>query len=169
MSAALILPVLMATARPAATTRAWPRRPAEGLAFYRKHTEGLLRRFMVLSMEMGRAPSLLGNAVFRGKVSHYRMRSFEDSVIFVFDVEKCLKKLDINSQDLITRIGLQEYTFGETAASTNQSLRSVIRRYNESLDRLTKILLDAKLLNPGDRQKRCQGAEPEENLHTTQM
>lgn len=47
MSAALVLPILMATAQPqpAATTRALPLRPMDGLAFYRKHTEGLLRRY----------------------------------------------------------------------------------------------------------------------------
>src|SRR3954453_12894411 len=91
-------------------------RPAEELAFYRKHTQLMLRRFMHMSMEMGRTPSLLGQEVFRGRVSSYRLRSFEDAVIFVFDIEKCLKKLDHVQQELIGRIALQEYTQGETAA-----------------------------------------------------
>src|SRR4249920_2705480 len=56
-------------------------RPAEELAFYRKHTQLMLRRFMHMSMQMGRTPSLLGEQVFRGRVSSYRLRSFEDAVI----------------------------------------------------------------------------------------
>jgi hypothetical protein len=123
-------------------------RPMEGFAFYRKHTEALLRRYMQLSMEMGRTPSLLGNYVFRGKVSSYRIHTFEDNVIFLFDVEKCLKRLDTSAQELIARITLQEYTQPETAELTGQSLRSVVRRYAEALDRLTCIFLELELLNP---------------------
>jgi hypothetical protein len=48
-------------------------------------------------MEMGRTPSLLGNTIFRGRASSYRMRTFEDCIIFIFDVEKCLKRLDAES------------------------------------------------------------------------
>src|ERR1044072_4436085 len=41
------------------------------IAFYRKYTEALLRRYLKLSMEYGRAPSLLGREMFRGNVTHY--------------------------------------------------------------------------------------------------
>jgi hypothetical protein len=123
-------------------------RPLDGLVFYRKHTEALLRRYMQLSMEMGRTPSLLGNYVVRGKVSSYRIHTFEDNVIFIFDVEKCLKRLDRSAQELIARIALQEYTQPEAAELTGQSIRSVTRKYGESLDRLTSIFLELKLLNP---------------------
>jgi hypothetical protein len=68
-----------------------------GTAFYRRRTENLLRRYMRASMEMGRTPSLLGNTIFRGRASSYRMRTFEDCIIFIFDVEKCLKRLDAES------------------------------------------------------------------------
>uniref|UniRef100_A0A372IMQ0 RNA polymerase sigma-70 region 4 domain-containing protein n=2 Tax=Paracidobacterium acidisoli TaxID=2303751 RepID=A0A372IMQ0_9BACT len=120
------------------------------MAFFRKHTEALLRRYMVLSVEMGRAPSILGNVVFRGRTSSYRMSSFEDSLIFIFDVEKCLGILDSDTQTLIAHIGLQEFTYSETATLLDQSVRSVIRIYNHGLDRLTRSLLDADLLKPDD-------------------
>ena len=42
-------------------------RPAAELAFYRKHTQSLLRRYMCMSMQMGRTPSVLGEQVFRGR------------------------------------------------------------------------------------------------------
>lgn len=118
------------------------------LAFYRKYTEGMLRRYVRLSMEAGRVPSLLGKEMFRGKVTSYRVHSFEDVVIFVYDVEKCLKQLDTRSQELIARIGLQEYTQGETAGLLGVSLRTIVRQYADALDKLTAIFLETKLLEP---------------------
>ena len=156
MSAAPILQYVWATSPAKPSPRAIPSEPIETLAFYRKHTEALLRRYMQLSMEMGRTPSVLGNCVFRGRVSSYRLHSFEDAVIFVFDIEKCLKRLDKFAQDLIARIALQEYSQGETAALTGQSLRTVIRKYADSIDQLTAIFLDSKLLCIAPA-KSCQG------------
>ena len=91
---------------------------APELAFYRKYTEGMLRRYVKMSMEAGRVPSLIGREMFRGKVTNYAVNSFEDVVIFVHDVEKCMARLDKEQQLLIRRIALQEYTQGETAALT---------------------------------------------------
>jgi hypothetical protein len=144
MSAARVLNYVWATS-PGTFDVASPK-PAEGLAFYRKHTERLLRQYMQTSMEMGKVPSILGNCMFRGKVSSYRLRCFEDGVIFVFDIEKCLKRLDKYSQDLIGRIAMQEYTQIETATLMGQPLRSIVRRYADAIDTLTAILLEYKLL-----------------------
>jgi hypothetical protein len=142
MSAAVVLPMVWARQEPVAAR-------VPELAFYRKYTEGMLRRYMRLSMETGRVPSLIGQPMFRGRVTSYRVRSFEDVVIFVYDVEKCLARLDARSQELIARISLQEYTQGETAGLTGMSLRSVVRHYADALDKLTVIFLGAKLLEPG--------------------
>jgi hypothetical protein len=107
-------------------------------------------------MEAGRVPSLIGQEMFRGKVTNYAINSFEDVVIFVHDVEKCMATLDTEQQLLIRRIALQEFTQGETAALTGLSIRTVNRRYSEALDRLTGIFLKVKLLHPAEA---CQGAE----------
>ena len=80
-------------------------------------------------------------------MSTYRVTSFEDSVIFVYDVEKCLKKLDGFSQELIRRIALQEYTQGEAAGLLRVSLRTIVRRYGEAIDALTHIFVEHRLLN----------------------
>ena len=120
--------------------------PPEEVAFYRKYTEGMLRRYMYRSMEIGRIPSLLGEFSFRGKSSSRKPRSFEDSVIFVHDVEKCLKKLDAFSLELVGKIALQEYTQAETAEMLGLSTRSVVRKYAEALDRLTVIFLRLDLM-----------------------
>jgi DNA-directed RNA polymerase specialized sigma24 family protein len=97
-------------------------------------------------MDMGRLPSLLSRSVVRGRATSCRIRNFEEAVVFVIDVERCLKRLDLSSQELVARITLQEYTQAEAADLMGQSLRSVIRRYGEVLDRLTAIFLDAELL-----------------------
>ncbi|MDR5728100.1 MAG: hypothetical protein RB191_11805 [Terriglobia bacterium] len=120
--------------------------PKPELAFYRKYTEAMLRRYMRLSMTVGRMPALLGHDAFRGKMSTYRVTSFEDSVIFVYDVEKCLKRLDDFSQELIRRIALQEYTQGEAAGLLRVSLRTIVRRYGEAIDSLTQIFVNYRLL-----------------------
>lgn len=117
------------------------------LAFYRKYTEAMLRRYMRLSMSVGRMPALLGHDAFRGKMSTYRVTSFEDSVIYVYDVEKCMKRLDNFSRELIRRITLQEYTQGEAAGLLRVSLRTIVRRYGEAIDSLTQIFMENRLLN----------------------
>ena len=124
------------------------RNPAPELAFYRKYTEAILRRYMKLSLEVGRVPSLLGRELFRGNISHGRVTSFEDVVIFVHDVDQCLNKLSPGQQHLVRRIALQEYTQSETSAMLGISLRTVVRRYTETLDALTRMLLDKRMLSP---------------------
>ena len=147
MSAAMvILPVVWATAaRPEVAER---RQTAPELAFYRKYTEGMLRRYLKLSMEAGRAPSLLGREMFRGKVTNYRVKCFDDVVIFVHDVEKCLATLDEEQQLLIERLALQEYTHSETAGMMGLHLWTVTRGYSDALDLLTELFLERKLLEP---------------------
>ena len=119
---------------------------APGTAFYRSYTEAMLRRYGVLSLESGRVPSLLGREMFRGKVTSYRMHGFDDVVIFVLDVERCIRELTGEHQRLILRIGVQEYTFGETASMLRLSLRSTERRYLQALDELTGIFLERRLM-----------------------
>jgi hypothetical protein len=66
-----------------------PRKPVEPqMAFYRKYTEAMLRRYMRMSMEAGKVPSLLGQEMFRGHVTSYRVESFEDVVISDLNVLK---------------------------------------------------------------------------------
>jgi hypothetical protein len=153
MSAALVVRCMQAKkaaqkeeqAEQPATTQT----PVE-MAFYRKYTEGMLRRYMYRSMEIGRVPSLLGDFSFRGRSSNRKAYTFEDSVIFVYDVERCLARLNRLERELVGRIALQEYTLAETAALTGMSIRTVVRRYSEALDRLTQVFLRLELLQvPG--------------------
>lgn len=169
MSAALVLPAVWAECGSytrkqhvvaVVAAASGPEARCRSYAFYRKHTECLLRRYLYASLQVGRSPALLGDPVVRGWASSRPVRSFEDAVIFVLDVEYCLKKLATSERQLIDRITLQEYTYEEAAKLTGQSTRSVGYKYPRAVDQMTEILLAADLLSlPGEQNKEeCQAA-----------
>jgi DNA-directed RNA polymerase specialized sigma24 family protein len=133
-------------ARPQTEPAAAQVEPPVNLAFYRRHTENLLRRYLYASMQVGRAPSLLSDPVARGWASSRRIRTFEDAVIFVLDIEKCIAQLGSLDRAMLSRIVLQEYTQAETAVLLGMSIRAISYKYPLAVDRLTEKLLAASLL-----------------------
>ncbi len=129
-----------------ATSRESEASPHVSVAFYRRHTENLLRRYLYASMQVGRTPSILRDSVGRGWCSSRPVRTFEDAVIFVLDMEACLDRLQELDRQLLQRVVLQDYTQAETAALLGMSVRTVCYRLPQALDRLTERLLDAGLL-----------------------
>ncbi len=165
MSAALQLPMVWETStartvweierrrreeKPAAQVVAAPakarQKPPASLAFYRKHTESLLRRYLYASMQVGRAPSILSDPVARGWASSRPVRTFEDAVIFVLDIEKCLNRLSLLDREMLGRVVLQEYTQVEAASMLGMGVRTISYKFPLALDRLTEKLLEAGLL-----------------------
>ena len=136
--------------KPAAQLQAEPAaaqaKPPANLAFYRRHTESLLRRYLYASMQVGRAPSLLADSVGRGWASSRPVRTFEDAVIFVLDIEKCLGQLGRLDREILSRVVLQEYTQAETAVLLGMAIRTISYKYPLAVDRLTEKLLAASLL-----------------------
>jgi hypothetical protein len=124
--------------------------PADGpmvsLGFYRRHTESLMRRYLYASMQVGRAPNILGDPVSRGWCSSRPIRTFEDAVIFVLDVEMCLNQLSSLDRMMLSRIVLQEYTQTEAASLLGMAVRTISYKFPQALDRLTEKLLEAGLL-----------------------
>ena len=132
------------------------------LWLYRDRCIALLKRYVRLAVEIGRLPSLLGREFFRGRVTSYTASTFEESVIFVYDMEHSLEKLDSFGQELIAKIVLEEYSQREAAKLLNCPLRTVERFFPEALDQLSEILLAGEILMPLQgssrvRQKSCQG------------
>jgi hypothetical protein len=119
-----------------------------GLAFYRKYTEAVLRRYLRLSMAGGRVASLLGRELFRGKITNYSVHNYEEVTIFCVDVEKCLKRLTPMERTLLKRIAVQQYSQEDAAMGLGISLRSCVRRYPQAVDKLTGIFLEARMLEP---------------------
>ncbi len=120
--------------------------PDESLSFYRRHTEKMLRRYLYASMQVGRAPNVLGDPIGRGWVSSRPVRTFEDAVIFVLDIETCLNQLGSLDRQLLCRIVIQEYTQAEAATLIGMSVRAISYKLPAAIDRLTEKLLEAGLL-----------------------
>lgn len=159
MSAALQLPMLWGASparslhpvqagqgKPGSESEPGATTPAVSVAFYRRHTESMLRRYLYASMQVGRAPSILGDPVGRGWVSSRPVKTFEDALIFVLDVERCINRLELLDRQVLSRVVLQAYTQEEAAALLGMSIRTVSNRLKRALDRLTEELLKTGLL-----------------------
>jgi DNA-directed RNA polymerase specialized sigma24 family protein len=141
------------------------------LWLYRDRTVAMLLRFFRLSMETGRIPSVLGREFFRTHVTSHTLASFEDVVIFVHDVERCLERLDPLSRKLIARVVFQGYSQEEAARLEGLCRKTVTRRYRDAIDQFSEILLAVGILKrierlPEEEEERCQDPKIEETLVT---
>src|ERR1035441_7579363 len=128
---------------------------------YRGRAVAMLRRYMKYSIETGRLPSLLGREFFRAKVTSYTVVTFEDRVIFVHDMERCLDRLDEFSRQLIARHILQEHDRWATAKLLHCNEKTLRRYTPVVLDMLIEILLEVGLMERlgSTRENPCQGGE----------
>jgi DNA-directed RNA polymerase specialized sigma24 family protein len=117
-----------------------------GLWIYRQRTAALLQRYFRLSLEVGRLPSVLGREFFRARFNRRQNVSFEDAVIFVHDVERCLEKLAVFAQEVLVWVVLQGYSQEEASRLLGCARRTISRHIPEALDRLSEILIEARLL-----------------------
>lgn len=113
---------------------------------YRGRTIALLLKYFRMSVELGHLPSLFGREFFRSNVSSYATHSFEDSAIFVLDMERVLAKLSIESQEILARIVFQQYTYDEAATLLGIGRRTLVRKVAVALDSCTRVLLDGGLM-----------------------
>ncbi|MFZ0285017.1 MAG: hypothetical protein WAL32_07280 [Terriglobales bacterium] len=116
------------------------------LWIYRDRTIGILRRYLRLAVEVGRLPALLGREFFRTRVTSYHTQTFEDTVIFVHDVECCVNLLNDAEIELIAVIVTQGYLHYEAAEILHCTRRTIVRSYGEALDRLSEIFLNREIL-----------------------
>jgi len=144
---ATILPWVTAETCPAVPqSDDWSPGENPDLWLYRARTVGMLKRYARLSVEAGRLPSLLGREFFRTHVTSYNVSTFEDTVIFVHDVQNSLEKLDDFSQKLIAKVVLLDYSQDEAADLLGCRRRTVGRLYPEAVDHLSEIFLQGGLL-----------------------
>ena len=116
------------------------------LPLYRKRTIAMLNKYLRMSSEIGQLPKLIGREFFRAHVTYYRTYTFEDIVIFVHDMERCLDVLPTRHQQLIVTLFFQQYTMPEAAELFGSSVGIIPRWRDEALDALTAILLERRLL-----------------------
>jgi hypothetical protein len=113
---------------------------------WRGQTLAIMRHFFELSCQVGRLSSLLCREFFRAKVSHHAIPSFEEQAVFVRDVELCLNRLSDEHAEMITLIGLYDFSLNEIGAMLRRSRTWVYVRVAEAVDALTEIFLQAGVL-----------------------
>jgi hypothetical protein len=116
------------------------------LSLYRPRTLTLLRRYLQLSSAVGRLPSIIARECFRARVTSYRMQTFEDSVIFVLDMERSLAQLAEVEQEIITRIVFQGHSHDSAARLLGCTRKSITRYLCVALDHLSERMLARGLL-----------------------
>ena len=126
--------------------------PEPEISIHRAVTVRMLRRYFNMSVELGRLPAMMGREVFRSRVPS-RPKSFEDVVVYVLDIERCLQRLRRPDQELITRVVLQEYSQEEAARVLGRPVIAVERRLPEVLDILSERFLRLGLLKIPQRRR----------------
>lgn len=116
------------------------------LSLYRPRTLAILRRYLQISSAVGRLPSLIARECFRARVSSYRITTFEDSVIFVLDVERSLERLAASDQLVITRVVFQGHSHDSAARLLSCSRKTLTQSLCGALDHLSELLLARGLL-----------------------
>ncbi len=130
--------------------------PRPEMLCFRSQTLALVRHFFELSCQVGRLPSLLGREFFRARVSHHSIPSFEEQAVFTRDVELCLARLSDDHAEIITLVGLYDFSLDEVGEMLRYSKAAVHRWFSEALDCLSEIFLRAGLLleeRPDRRQR----------------
>lgn len=120
--------------------------PPAPLSVYRRSCIVMLRRYFRMSIELGRLPAILGREFFRSRSDTIRDAWFEDAVIYVHDVERCIDQLHHFDRQVIARVIFQEYTHEDAARLLQCSDRQVRKRLAIALDVLSQLFLDRHLL-----------------------
>jgi len=120
--------------------------PPLPLRAYRGPCIAMLRRYFCMSHELGRLPSVLGRELFRAQITTIHEAWFEDSVIFVCDVERCLELLEPKYREIIKRLVFQEYTQEELGEMLHVTERHVRRLFFGALDALSQLFIDRDLM-----------------------
>lgn len=115
--------------------------------YERARTMALLYRFFRTALQLGRMPSLLGREVFRTRMHSLPARAFEDSVLFVCDVERCLRALEPMDQRLVAFCILEDHSEWEASRCFHRSQSDISRRLGQTLDLLHETFCRIGLLN----------------------
>jgi hypothetical protein len=117
-------------------------------SFERTRTMALLHRFLRTAMSVGRVPSLFGREIFRARVRSSPHSAFEDAVLFVCDVEKCVALLDPLEQRLIAYCILENRSEWEASRQFHASQGFISRHLALALDFLHLTFCQRGILQP---------------------
>ncbi len=111
-------------------------------------TMALLHRYFRKALLIGRLPSLLGREVYPSRLPNRRVHLFEETVIFVCDVDRCLSALEPLDQRLIAYCILEDHTEWEAARQFRRSQSEISRRLQTTLDLLHETFCRLGILRP---------------------
>ena len=117
-------------------------------SFQRARTMALLHRFLRTAMSVGRVPSLVGREIFRARVRSSPPSAFEDAVLFVCDVEKCVAQLEPLEQRLIAYCILENRSEWEASRQFHASQGFISRHLANALDTLHLTFCQRGILPP---------------------
>ena len=120
--------------------------PPAPLSVYRRSCVAMLRRYFRMSIELGRLPAILGREYFPARCDTIPRAWFEDAVIYVHDIERCLEELKHFDRQVIVRVIFQEHTHEDAARLLECTDRNIRKRLAIALDVLSQLFLDRKLL-----------------------
>jgi hypothetical protein len=116
--------------------------------FERTRTMALLHRFLRTALSLGRMPSLFGREIFRTSLRARPPSAFEDSVLFVCDIEKCIAQLNPLEQRLIAYCILENRSEWEASRQFHASQGFISRHLAHALDLLHVMFCSRGLLPP---------------------
>jgi hypothetical protein len=125
----------------------WEPESRAEMVCFRGQTLALARHFFEISCQVGRLPSLLGREFFRAKVTHHAIPSFEEQAVFIRDLEICLLRLSDEHVEMITLIGLYDFSRNEIADLLRRSRGWVNEHVAAAADALSEIFLEAGILH----------------------
>jgi hypothetical protein len=108
----------------------------------------LLHRFLRTALSIGRLPSLVGREIFRTRAHAGPSSAFEDAVLFVCDIEKCLRALEPLEQRLIAFCVLENRSEWEASREFHASQGFISRHLGHALDSLHLTFCNRRLLPP---------------------
>lgn len=114
----------------------------------RELTIALLRRFFRTSLLVGRMPSILGREIFAARTTATAPHAFENNVVFVCDVERCLRALDTTDQRLVAFCIFEDRSEWEAARVFGAVESDTSRRLGYVLDLLYETFCRLGLLRP---------------------
>ena len=117
-------------------------------SFERARTMALLFRFLRTSLSLGRMPSLFGREIFRAQAQSRRPSAFEDAVLFVCDIEKCLSELEPLKQRLIAYCVLENRSEWEASREFHSSQSFISAQLGLALDILHRTFCQRGILPP---------------------
>jgi hypothetical protein len=110
----------------------------------------LLNRFFRTSLLLGRMPSVMGEESFRSRIGGTPGRAFEDAVIFVCDIERCLAGLDEFDRQLIALCIFEDRSEYLAARRFGRSPAEIARRLGQVLDLLYSTFCRLGLLDAAE-------------------